>query len=78
MYRKKQVKQIAKKLHYSPNPIAQSLKSNRTTTLGVVVLEIKHDLFSSSISGIEEVAYQSGYATILRGGELNPCQLLAD
>ena len=62
---KKRVKKIAKDLHYSPNPIAQSLKSNRTTTIGVIVPEIKHDFFSSAISGIEEVAYQSGYTIIL-------------
>lgn len=62
---KKQIRKIAKELHYSPNPMAQSLKSNRTTTIGVIVPEIKHDFFSSAISGIEEIAYQSGYTIIL-------------
>ena len=62
---KEKVKKIAKELRYYPNPIAQSLKSNRTTTIGVIVPEIKHDFFSSAISGIEEVAYQSGYTIIL-------------
>jgi DNA-binding LacI/PurR family transcriptional regulator len=62
---KEQVKKIAKELRYYPNPIAQSLKNNRTTTIGVIVPEIKHDFFSSAISGIEEVAYQSGYTIIL-------------
>ena len=62
---KKRVKRILKVLHCSPNPIAESLKNNRTTTIGVIVPEIKHDFFSSAISGIEEVAYQSGYTIIL-------------
>jgi DNA-binding LacI/PurR family transcriptional regulator len=62
---KENVKKIAKELQYSPNPIAQSLKSSRTTTIGVIVPEIKHDFFASAISGIEEVAYQSGYTIIL-------------
>jgi DNA-binding LacI/PurR family transcriptional regulator len=62
---KKKVKKVAKELHYTPNPIAQSLKRNRTTTIGVIVPEIKHDFFSSAISGIEDVAYQSGYTIIL-------------
>jgi DNA-binding LacI/PurR family transcriptional regulator len=62
---RQQIKKIAKELHYSPNPIAQSLKSNRTTTIGVIVPEIKHDFFSSAISGIEGVAYKSGYTIIL-------------
>jgi DNA-binding LacI/PurR family transcriptional regulator len=62
---KTQVKKIAKELRYSPNQMAQSLKNNRTTTIGVIVPEIKHDFFSSAISGIEEVAYKSGYTIIL-------------
>ena len=62
---KEQVRRVAKELRYSPNPIAQSLKSSRTKTIGVLVPEIKHDFFSSAISGIEEVAYQSGYTIIL-------------
>lgn len=62
---KKKVKKVAKELNYRPNPIAQSLKSNRTSTIGVIVPEIKHDFFSSAISGIEQVAYNSGYTIIL-------------
>lgn len=62
---KKLVKKVAKELNYRPNLIAQSLKSNRTTTIGVIVPEIKHDFFSSAISGIEQVAYNSGYTIIL-------------
>ena len=62
---KEKVGKVAKELRYSPNPIAKSLKSSRSTTIGVLVPEIKHDFFSSAISGIEEVAYQSGYTIIL-------------
>ncbi|RPI05975.1 MAG: LacI family transcriptional regulator [Ignavibacteriae bacterium] len=62
---KELVRKVAQELHYTPNPIAISLQSNRTTTIGVIVPEIKHDFFASAISGIEEVAYQSGYTIIL-------------
>ncbi len=62
---KKQVKQLAKKLNYWPNPIARSLKSNKTNVIGVIVPEIKHDFFSSAISGIEEVAYHSGFTILV-------------
>jgi len=62
---KKEVRRIANELNYTPNPIAQSLKSNRTYTIGVLVPEIKHDFFSIAISGIEEVAYKSGYTIIV-------------
>lgn len=62
---KKQVLKVAKELNFTLNPIAKSLKSNRTNTIGILVPEIKHDFFSSAISGIEEVAYQSDYTIIL-------------
>jgi DNA-binding LacI/PurR family transcriptional regulator len=62
---KERVRKIARELRYSPNPIAQSLKTSRTTTIGVIVPEIKHDFFSSAISGIEEVAYHAGYTIIV-------------
>lgn len=60
-----QVKELANKLNYWPNPIARSLKNNKTNVIGVIVPEIKHDFFSSAISGIEEVAYHSGYIILV-------------
>jgi DNA-binding LacI/PurR family transcriptional regulator len=62
---KERVRKSARELKYTPNTIAQSLKRNRTNTIGVLVPEIEHDFFSSAISGIEEVAYQAGYAIIV-------------
>ena len=62
---KKKVQQLASESYYKPNSIAQSLKNNRTTIIGVIVPEIKHDFFSSAISGIEEVAYHAGYTIIV-------------
>ena len=59
------IKKVAVEFNYRPNPIAQSLKKNRTNTIGVLVPEIKHEFFSSAISGIEEIAYKSGYTIIL-------------
>jgi len=59
------VSNAAEELRYLPNPIAQSLKSSKTTTIGVMVPEIKHDFFSSAISGIEEAAYTAGYTIIV-------------
>lgn len=62
---KKKVQQLANESYYKPNSIAQSLKNNRTSIIGVIVPEIKHDFFSSAISGIEEVAYHAGYTIIV-------------
>jgi DNA-binding LacI/PurR family transcriptional regulator len=62
---KELVRKIAEELNYTPNTIAKSLKNNRSTTIGIIVPEIKHDFFSSAISGIEKVAYESGYTIIV-------------
>lgn len=59
------VKSTAKEMHYFPNSIAQSLKTKNTKTIGVIIPEIKHAFFSSAISGIEAIAYNSGYTILV-------------
>jgi DNA-binding LacI/PurR family transcriptional regulator len=58
---KKAVRELAEKWNYKPDQIALSLKSGLTKTIGVIVPEIVHYFFSTVISGIEDVAYDSGY-----------------
>ncbi len=62
---KEKIIQKANSLNYNPNIIAQSLRSNRTKMIGVIVPEIEHSFFASAISGIEEIAYHSGYITVV-------------
>ncbi|GAB3917490.1 LacI family DNA-binding transcriptional regulator [Larkinella terrae] len=58
---KRQVVEYAERLHYRPNPIAVSLKENRSRVIGVVVPQIANLFFSQVINGIEAVAYNRGY-----------------
>jgi DNA-binding LacI/PurR family transcriptional regulator len=58
---KKAVRELVDKWHYRPDPIALSLKSGLSKTIGVIVPEIVHYFFSTVISGIEDLAYDSGY-----------------
>lgn len=62
---KARVNSLAKELDYHPNSIAQSLKQRKTNLIGVIVPEIKNNFFSAAISGIEEIAYGTGYAIIV-------------
>ncbi len=62
---KRQVKELAERLHYKPNLIAQGLRKSKTNTLGVIVPELIHFFFSTIISGIENIAYARGYNVIL-------------
>jgi DNA-binding LacI/PurR family transcriptional regulator len=62
---KKKVIALARETGYQPNLIAQSLQNQSSNTIGVIVPEIRHSFFSSAISGIEDVAYQAGYAIMV-------------
>ncbi|MBN1576979.1 MAG: LacI family DNA-binding transcriptional regulator [Chitinispirillaceae bacterium] len=59
---KEKARGLAKKMGYLPNSVAQSLQSGETTTIGVIVPEIKHHFFSAALDGIEEVAFKEGYS----------------
>jgi DNA-binding LacI/PurR family transcriptional regulator len=61
---KQSVKDLADKWNYKPDQIALSLKSGSSKTIGIIVPEIVHYFFSSAISGIEDLAYTSGYHVI--------------
>lgn len=55
----------ANELGYRPNLIAANLRRNRSNTIGVVVPRITRHFFSSTISGIEETAYNSGFNVVI-------------
>lgn len=62
---KKAVLEMAKKLHYEPNYVAQSLRKNKTNTLGIIVPDLVTHFFSSNISGIQEMAARNGYNVMI-------------
>ncbi len=61
---KKAVRELVEKWNYKPDPIALSLKVGQSKTIGVIVPEIVHYFFSTVISGIEDLAYDSGYSVM--------------
>jgi LacI family transcriptional regulator len=62
---KKLVVEFAEKVNYRPNPIALSLKDQKSHSIGVVVSEVANNFFSQAINGIDSVAYNSGYHVII-------------
>jgi DNA-binding LacI/PurR family transcriptional regulator len=62
---KKAVLEMAEKLNYEPNRIAQSLRIKQTKTVGVIVPEINMHFFSSAISGIQEYCSAHGYSIMI-------------
>jgi DNA-binding LacI/PurR family transcriptional regulator len=51
----------AKRLHYRPNFVARSLRSQRSFTVGVVVPEVSEGYTALVMSGIEDFLLQEGY-----------------
>ncbi|MDN5288337.1 MAG: LacI family DNA-binding transcriptional regulator [Mucilaginibacter sp.] len=62
---KKLILEYAEKVNYRPNPIALSLKEQKSHSIGVVVCEVANDYFSQAINGIESIAYNRGYHVII-------------
>jgi len=62
---RKLVQEYAEAHNYRPNLIAQSLKSQRSRSIGVVLCSVPNVFFSEVISGIESVAYNSNYLVII-------------
>jgi DNA-binding LacI/PurR family transcriptional regulator len=59
------VLELANRLHYEPNRVAQSLRIKKTNTLGVIVPQINLHFFSSAISGVQEYAATRNYGVMI-------------
>lgn len=65
----------AKKLGYSPNLIARSLRCARTHNVGVLVFDISDPYCSVIVRGIEKSLYASGYMPVLTDLQNDPKRL---
>jgi LacI family transcriptional regulator len=62
---RRRVLDSAERLNYSPNILAQSLRSRATKTVGFIVADISNPLLSSIVRGAEEVLSTAGYSILL-------------
>ena len=62
---KKAITQLARKRNYRPNPLASSLRTNRSNTIGILVSWINRPFISSLISGVEKAARKANYHVII-------------
>ncbi|NDZ93510.1 substrate-binding domain-containing protein [Streptomyces sp. SID6673] len=59
------VRRVAAELGYQPNLWAASLRTRRTTTLGVVMTRLTDGVVATTYQGIEEAASRAGYSVLL-------------
>ena len=62
---KQKVLDLAKKLNYTPNAYASSLRKRTSKTIAVVLPEVADSFFSLAINGIESVAHDKGYHVLI-------------
>ncbi len=62
---REKIKKTAERMGYRPNVLAANFRTKRTNTIGVIVPLINRHFFSSVISGIEDIAYQQGFAVTI-------------
>lgn len=61
-----------RELDYRPSAAARSLKSGKTTTLGLVVPDVTNPFFAQVAKGVERVAHAAGYTVILSNTDESP------
>lgn len=59
-------------LNYEVNSLAQSLKSDRSQTIGLLITDISNPFFTSLVRGVEDIANAAGYGVILCNTDENP------
>lgn len=68
------VEAAAKDLGYSPDPVAQSLRSGASRLIGYVVRDFMTPFFSEVIEGLEAVLTKAGYTLLVMNGGGQPKQ----
>ncbi len=74
---RERIQRLAQEMGYTPNAIAQSLQTQRTSTIGLVVTSIDDPFLSDVVKGVEEVARVGGFSVILSATHNDPDQEMA-
>lgn len=62
---KRRIKEIARKLGYSPNQLARSLRGIRNHTIGLMVVDVTDPFCTPILRGIESSLYEASYMSVL-------------
>lgn len=68
----RRVIRAAESLGYKPNPIARSLKTARSQTIGLVLPDLTNPLFPPIVRGIEDVLGPAGYSGLIANTDNDP------
>ena len=66
------IESAAAELGYRPNAAARSLADRRSRAIGVLVLDFNNPIFAQILDGVQEVAGENGYNTLIVTGSADP------
>ncbi|HEU4829795.1 MAG TPA: LacI family DNA-binding transcriptional regulator [Gemmatimonadales bacterium] len=69
--------EVGARLGYAPHGAAQSLITNRTNTIGVLLPDLYGEFFSEVIRGIDQTARRQGYHVLVSSAHQEPAELEA-
>jgi len=70
----KRIRRIAREMDYKPNAFGYGLKTQRSTTIGILIPDLTNPVFPPIIRAIEHRLRDDGYTAILGDSDSNPAQ----
>ena len=61
----RRVTEAAERLGYRPNPVARSLRTRRSHTIGVIIPDLNNPLFPPIVRGLEDRLAEHGYVALI-------------
>lgn len=71
---KKKVMAVVKELNYQPNRVAQSLRSNTSRIIALIVADIENPFFQRVSRAVDDVAQELGYNVMLCNTDEDPAK----
>ena len=65
------VQEAAERLGFQPSPLARSLRTRQTYTVGFVVPDVASPFYAASLKGAQSVLETAGYRVMLMDSELS-------
>lgn len=73
---REKILKVAAELDYRPNNLARGLRSQKSATIGFVVIGLTNSFYSTILEGVESVATDNGYSILVARSEARPSREL--
>lgn len=69
---RERILKVAAELDYRPNNLARGLRSQKSATIGLVVIGLTNSFYSTILEGVESIATETGYSVLIARTLGNP------